>query len=378
LTASVGGDSKPPAVEARVSCRVHAGLHLEATLTLGAEVGVIFGRSGAGKTTLLRMLAGLRRPDSGLVRLGGEVVFDSDRRVDLPLRSRRVGLVFQDDLLFPHLGVAANVGFGLRGWPRADAARRVAKVADLCGVEALLGRRPSTLSGGERQRVGLARALAPRPRLLLCDEPVSALDQAGRRALIARLKAVQAAERLPVLYVTHSPTEAVALGHRLFLLADGVLGPGGPPLDVLAAAGLGFSDSGGTDGGGFRNAFAATVVGPDALPGGTVVRLRDGPDLVVPPLADPPGTAVEVVVAADDVVLAVGPVAGLSARNLVPGVVTRVVPHGVGAEVLVSTGGVTWVVGVVAPAVEALGLLPGLPVRLIVKARGCRVGPAGP
>ena len=109
-------------------------------------------------------------------------------------------------------------------------------MAALCGVEHLLERRPETLSGGERQRVGLARALAPRPRLLLCDEPVSALDLANRHALLERIRAVQRAEEIPMLYVTHSPAEAIALGSRLFLLEEGRIVAEGPPLDVLGAA----------------------------------------------------------------------------------------------------------------------------------------------
>ena len=145
-------------------------------------------------------------------------------------------MIFQDDCLFPHLNVAANIRFGLKGWPREQADARLAEVAALCGVEHLLERRPETLSGGERQRVGLARALAPRPRLLLCDEPVSALDLANRHALLDGLRAVQRAEGIPMLYVTHSPAEAIALGSRLFLLEEGRIVAEGPPLDVLSAA----------------------------------------------------------------------------------------------------------------------------------------------
>ncbi len=217
--------------------QVHRGLLLDVPLRLGREIGVIFGRSGAGKTTLLRLIAGLTRPVGGYVRLEGATLFDRANGINQPLRRRRIGMIFQDDCLFPHLSVAANVGFGLKGWRREMASARLSEVAALCGVERLLERRPATLSGGERQRVGLARALAPRPRLLLCDEPVSALDLANRHAILERLRAVQRAEAIPMLYVTHSASEAIALGSRLFLLENGRIAAEGPPLDVLGASG---------------------------------------------------------------------------------------------------------------------------------------------
>src|SRR5262249_49776802 len=162
-------------------------------------------------------------------------------------------------------------------------------------------RRPSTLSGGERQRVGLARALAPRPRLLLCDEPVSALDLENRHALIERLRAVQQAERLPVLYVTHSPAEAIALGHRLFLLSGGRIVDQGTPLDVLAASRPGpparLS--------GLRNVFPARVEGHTPDGGETRLQLRDGPLLIVPIQRDhSPGSVLSVAVRTDDILLA--------------------------------------------------------------------------
>ena len=343
---------------------------LDVALRLGAECGVLFGASGAGKSSVLRLIAGLERPTRGRVRLGGDVLFDSAGKVDRPLRSRRAGLIFQDDLLFPHLSVLGNVRFGLKGWGRGEADRRVDEVAALCGVGHLLGRRPATLSGGERQRVGLARALAPRPRLLLCDEPVSALDLAARDLLIDRLKVVQRAESIPVLYVTHSPPEAVALGARLFLMRSGRVVDEGPPLDVLAR-------SSGVALAGVANRFSATIERRDDGEGESILRLEGGPSLIVPRLDLLDGTPVAVRVRADDVLLARGPIAGLSARNVVAGTVVRLVEHGAEVEVLVRTGGVTWIVSVVAAAVGALGLCPGVAVDMIVKARSCHVS-AGP
>jgi len=356
-------------LEVRVRRRVHPGLTLDLDLRLGPERGILFGASGAGKSTLLRLIAGLDRPDSGFVRLGDAILFDSEAGVRRPLRDRRIGMIFQDDLLFPHLDVARNVRFGLHGWGRAEADARAAEVASLCGIGGLMRRSPATLSGGERQRVGLARALAPRPRLLLCDEPVSALDLDARHALIDRIKTVQEAEAIPLLYVTHAPDEAIALGSRLFLLREGRIAAEGPPLDILASAGAG--DSGRWSS--IRNVFAAVIEGDDGDGSGTRVGIVDGPSLVIPRLDRPIGDRVALVVRADDVVLAVGPIGTLSARNAIAGTVDRVVRHGADAEVVVRTGGVAWVVGLVAPAVEALGLIAGTEVRMIVKARSCHV-----
>jgi molybdate transport system ATP-binding protein len=351
--------------------RVHATLTLEVVLRLGREIGVVFGPSGAGKTTLLKLIAGLAKPDSGHIQLDGERLFDADRRINQRLRRRRLGMIFQDDWLFPHLSVAANIRFGLKGWAREHAARRLAEVAALCGVEGLLERRPATLSGGERQRVGLARALAPRPRLLLCDEPVSALDLASRHALLERLRAVQRAELIPVLYVTHSPSEAIALGSRLFLLDRGKIAAEGRPLDVLdsygrlEAASISFE--------GVRNVFPARIASHSPEHAASHIRLDDGPDLVVPYLDRPAGTRLFVEVRAEDILLSRRPVEGLSARNQIAGIVERIVSHGPEAEAVVRTAGLAWIVSLVAPAVEQLELDPGASVHLIIKARSCHV-----
>lgn len=357
-----------PRLEVHVERRVHAGLWLDVEIRLGAECGIVFGPSGAGKTTLLRLIAGLDRPDAGHVRLDGETLADAARRMHKPMRHRRIGMIFQDDLLFPHLDVAANIRFGVRGWSRSAADARLAEVAALCEVNPLLDRRPETLSGGERQRVGLARALAPKPRLLLCDEPVSALDLESRFLLLERLRAVQRAEAIPILYVTHAPAEAIVLGTRLFLLRAGRIAAEGPPLDVLAASGRGPEALEG-----LRNVFNAVVADHATDEGSTRLRLDDGPELIVPYNGRARGSPVAVAIRADDVLLARGPITGLSARNQIPGTVERLVTHGTEVEVLVRTGALCWIVSVVAPATAALELEPGAAVLLIIKARSCHL-----
>lgn len=359
-------------LDAHVVRRLHDGLTIDAAIRLGEEIGVLFGISGAGKSTLLRLLAGLTRPDAGRVGLGGGILFDSSRGVDVPLRHRRVGMIFQHDLLFPHLDVAGNVGFGLREGSRAERARRTEEVAALCGVAGLLERRVESLSGGERQRVGLARALAPRPRLLLCDEPVSALDLPGRHALLDRLRGVQRAEGIPVLYVTHSPAEAITLGSRLFLMEAGRIVAEGPPAEVLA----GMSKEALIHLEGVRNVFLGAVAGDGDGGNWTRIDLDGGPSLIAPWMGFPPGTRVTAEVDGDDVLLAVGSVAGLSARNQIQGEVERVAVHGREAEVIIRTGVSRWFVGILAPVAAEMALEPGRPVTMIIKARSVRIGRA--
>ncbi len=358
-------------LDVRLVHPVHPGLAIDAELAIGREIGIVFGPSGAGKTTLLRLIAGLLRPQSGHVRLDGQTLLDSAGRVDLRLRDRRIGMIFQDDRLFPHLSVAGNVRFGLKGWRRVDAEARVSEVAALCGVEQLMHRSPETLSGGERQRVGLARALAPRPRLLLCDEPVSALDLDSRQVMVRHLKDVQSTLAIPMLYVTHSVAEAVALGSRMFLMERGKIVASGPPLDVLASARRV------RDGAllieGVLNVFTARVQAHDPGQSGSRVRLEDGTELTVGFVDRPADSALLVQVRADDILLARQAVEGLSARNQVAGIVDRVVPRGPEAEAVIRTRGLTWIVSLVEPAVAQLSLVPGAQVHMIIKARSCHL-----
>ncbi|MGL6280198.1 MAG: ABC transporter ATP-binding protein [Gaiella sp.] len=181
------------------------------------ETLALLGPSGSGKTSLLRVVAGLTRPDAGRVLVDGSDVSD------LPAHRRGVGLVFQQPLLFPHRDVAGNVGFGLDGWPRDEARQRIGELLELVGLPGIERRAVATLSGGEAQRVALARALAPRPRCLLLDEPLGALDGPLRDRLQDDLASLFASLGLTVVHVTHDVGEAFALGDRVAVLRDGAI-----------------------------------------------------------------------------------------------------------------------------------------------------------
>jgi molybdate transport system ATP-binding protein len=206
---------------------------LRLTFDPTGPIAVLFGPSGAGKTTLLRCLAGLERPDRG-----SAVGFDGDAwdgpGVRVPARRRRVGYLFQDHALFPHLTVDANVAFGLHRMRRAERAGKVRSALRTAGAEHLAGRRVQELSGGEAQRVALARAIAPEPRLLLLDEPFTALDAPTKARLRTELRHRLVELGIPTIVVTHDRTEALALGDRIAVLIEGRLRQVGRVDDVFS------------------------------------------------------------------------------------------------------------------------------------------------
>ena len=206
---------------------------LDARFDITGGTATVLGASGAGKTLTLRSIAGLARPQSGTVVLGGRTLFDAAAGIRVATRRRRIGYVFQEYALFPHMPARGNLAYGLMGWTKETARRRVAELMAMLGLEGLEDRHPHQLSGGERQRVALGRALAPAPELLLMDEPFSALDTPTKAALIEEFQALQERLGFTTLLVTHDVAEAYALSTHLVLLCGGKVVQAGPREEVF-------------------------------------------------------------------------------------------------------------------------------------------------
>lgn len=205
----------------QVDCAAAAGtFELDAKFSAGSGITVLFGPSGAGKTTLLHLIAGLIRPQRGRIVLHGDVLVDVARHIFVPAHKRRVGLVFQDAQLFPHLTVAQNLAFG-RWFARTDNVLPQEHVVGVLGIGNLMDRRPTRLSGGEKSRVALARALLASPRLLLMDEPLSGIDEEKRQTILALIERIRDEFGVPMLYVTHAREEAERLASRLIAVDRG-------------------------------------------------------------------------------------------------------------------------------------------------------------
>lgn len=206
---------------------------LDVAANVSSGVTIIFGPSGAGKTTLLECIAGLLRPGSGQIAIADRILFDSSRKVFVEPRQRRIGYVFQDLALFPHLTVEKNVGYGIRGLAVGDRERKIADVLESFRIANLRHRKPGEISGGERQRVALARSLVTDPCVLLLDEPLAALDATTKAKLIDDLRCWNEAHGIPILYVTHSREEVFALGDRVLMLDAGKIIAEGTPDAVM-------------------------------------------------------------------------------------------------------------------------------------------------
>ncbi|MDA0798963.1 MAG: ATP-binding cassette domain-containing protein [Chloroflexi bacterium] len=217
-----------------VDIRLHTGaFSLDASFQSDAGATAILGASGAGKTLTLRAIAGLQTPLEGKILQRGVTLYNSEQRIDLPARRRNVGYLFQDYALFPHLTVAENIAFGLKGREQADQRESVSRMVDLLRLHGLEDRHPAGLSGGERQRVALGRALAPHPDLLLLDEPFSALDAPNRDSLVEEFIALREAIDVPMILVTHDIGEAYALAEHLVVMGGGRVLQSGPRAEVF-------------------------------------------------------------------------------------------------------------------------------------------------
>ncbi len=322
----------------------------------------IFGPSGSGKTSLVEILAGWRRPDRGRIAALGATWFDAAARIDVQAASRRVGYVPQDLLLFPHWTIARNLRAGAG---RADGAADEAilrRAIDVLELAPLLERVPRELSGGERQRVALARALACGPSILLLDEPLAALDLALRRRLLSYLARVREAFDVPLVVVSHDPTEILALCEECVRLERGRVVEHGPARRVLLAAARGA--------GTFENILRGRVVSGRE----SHVELAPGVELAVAERGLTGGEDVLVALRAEDVLVATGELPGISARNALAARVEDVRIDGEDAWVEARAGRDVVLTVLLTPgAVSDLGLARGRDVRLVIKAQACRV-----
>ena len=368
---------------------------LDVEFEVGPGITILFGPSGSGKTTILQSIAGLLKPDAGRIVIGDQVLFDSTSRIDVPVSKRSTGYVFQNLALFPHLTVEENIHYGLKGLSRGEMEERTNAVLESFHVPHLLHRRPDEISGGERQRVALARSLVMQPRVLLLDEPLSALDGITKSKIMDDLRAWNDARKIPIVYVTHGRREVFSLGERVVAIERGKVIAQGTPQDVLAAprhemlAQLA----------GFENIFDSTVVAHYEAHGTMACRLdrrittkqHDGPspgkgeardssaipvskelELEVPLARMEPGANVRIAIRAGDILLSTQVPQALSARNVLVGQLASL--NRVGVMVVAEVDcGVPITVDLTPSAVESLGLKVGQQVWLIIKTYSCHL-----
>jgi molybdate transport system ATP-binding protein len=324
----------------------------------------LFGPSGSGKTTIVNVIAGLLRPERAHVEVAGEVLVDTAGNVFVPPHRRRLGYVFQEPRLFPHLTVRQNLLYGHWFSARSAGSASLDHVVDVLGLASLLARRPGGLSGGEKQRVAIGRAWLANPRLLLMDEPLSSLDAARKDEILPYVERLRDDSRIPIVYVSHAMAEVARLATRVVLLEDGRVSAVGTADEVL-------SHPDALPAGARAEASAiveARVIDHDDTASLTLLESRGG-TLRLPRVDLPVGATVRVRIRARDVLIAVSPPEGLSARNVVPAVVSDVTPGGDGVvDVRLDVRGDALIARVTRHSVLALGIKPGQKVFAIIKA----------
>lgn len=328
-----------------------------------AGVTSLFGRSGSGKTTIIQIVAGSLRPDAGVVRVGGETFVDTAAGISLPIEKRRVGYVFQDARLFPHLSVTGNLRYGERR-ARGEKVIGFDAVVEMLGIAGLLGRRPHTLSGGEKQRVAIGRALLAQPRLLLMDEPLASLDEQRKAEILPYIERLREELRLPVLYVSHAIEEVLQLSDMMVAVRDGRVVAAGPLRDVLMRPDMlpviGRFDVGAL--------FDCTVKAHDIDLALSTIAFADG-ELRVPLVDRPIGAPVRARIRARDVALSLSRPMDVSVTNRLAGTVGAIRreegPY-VTVDILLAHETLRALVTI--ESVERLAIEPGMPIWAMIKA----------
>jgi molybdate transport system ATP-binding protein len=340
---------------------------LQASLILTQPVTGLFGPSGAGKSSLLGILCGTIKPDRGRILVNGRCLLDTERGIHVPIHQRRVGMVFQDSRLFPHLTVKGNLNYGLDLLANGERRFSFDHIVDLLEIKPLLQQRPHQLSGGEQQRVALGRALLASPQLLLLDEPLASLDERLKGQILPFLRRVKEQIRVPMIYVSHAINEILDLTQQLVIINNGsILAQGDFHEVIMTDKVLALARSLGLD-----NVVNLKLVEKDEALGHCVGN--NGDTLLLLPYTDLPlGANISVVIAAVNIALSRTPIAGITIQNQIPGTVTaiRIVEHR--ALVSVDTGTLL-IAEVTAKAVQDLQLKVNDPVYCLIKTQAIRI-----
>ena len=328
-----------------------------------SNLTALFGRSGSGKTTLVNIVAGLIRPARGRVALDDLVLLDSARGIFVPPHRRRIGYVFQEGRLFPHLTVRQNLLYGRWFAPSGERREALDNVVDLLGIAGLLERRPASLSGGEKQRVAIGRALLASPRLLLMDEPLAALDEGRKAEILPYIERLRDQVRIPILYVSHAVGEVARLASTLVLLNEGRVAAAGPTADIMGRLDL-FPMTGRAEAG----AVLDTRIEAHEADYG-LTRLHSPAGIIrVPRIDMEAGTPVRVRIRARDVMLALERPSGISALNILKATIAELRPgEGPIVDIRLNCAGAPLLARVTRRSVETLGLRPGLALYAVVK-----------
>lgn len=336
---------------------------LKAEFSCGAGITALFGQSGSGKTSVINMIAGLLRPERGRIAVDGRMLFDSAAKTDIPPHRRRIGYVFQDARLFPHLTVRQNLLYGRHFSPAAQRYAPFDQVVELLGIAPLLGRRPSGLSGGEEQRVAIGRALLTSPRILLMDEPLASLDDARKSEILPYIERLRDQIGLPILYVSHAMDEVARLADTMVLMENGAVAAVGSIEDLSARTDLPLlarrQEAGAV--------VHARVASHDRHFGLSELHFNGGA-LRVPRVEQAVGAAVRLRIPARDVSLSLRKPDGISVLNVLPGRVSAIaLDEGPYAEVRVAVGPTALLARVTRLSAEELDLREGREVYALVK-----------
>ncbi len=337
------------------------GFSVQANFEAPDGVTVLFGRSGSGKTTVINAVAGLLRPDSGCIEIANRRVLDSKAGIFVPPHKRRIGYIFQEGRLFPHLTVKQNLQYGQRFVPSGVVCEDLDHVVDLLGLAHLLERQPVGLSGGEKQRVAIGRALLSGPELLLADEPLAALDETRKSEILPYFERLRSELSVPILYVSHSAAEVARLATTVVVLQDGRIARQGSAAEVLSDPTVmptGVRAVGAL--------LAATVKAHHA--DGLSELDVGGETLFLPKVSQSVGQSLRVRVPAQDVTLALTRPEGISALNIVPGVISQIRSgDGPGVMVSLETAAGMVLARVTRRSAGQLGLVEGMTCHAVIK-----------